>query len=57
MAQSARSGDAGSAIAKDLIDNSEDPKHMLFCRSLRAFSGVILPIEYSYGFQGIAEYP
>ena len=30
----------GSSIAKDLID-SEDPKHTLFCRDLRAFSGVI----------------
>ena len=32
----------GSSIAKDLID-SEDPKHTLFCRDLRAFSGVTRP--------------
>ena len=31
VAQSARVGERGSSIGKDLI-NSEDPKHILFCR-------------------------
>ena len=31
-----------STIVKDLND-SQDPKHTLFCRDLRAFSGVIFP--------------
>ena len=33
MAESARRGEGASLIAKDLID-SEDPKHMLFCREI-----------------------
>ena len=35
-AKSAGIGELDSSIAKDLID-SEDPKHTLFCRDLRAF--------------------
>ena len=31
VAKSARSGERGSLIAKELID-SKDPKHTLFCR-------------------------
>ena len=33
VAESARRGEGASSIAKDLID-SEDPKHMLFCREI-----------------------
>ena len=36
VAQSAGIGGLDPSIAKDLID-SEDPKHTLFCRDLRAF--------------------
>ena len=32
-AESARSGEGASSIAKDLI-GSEDPKHTLFCREI-----------------------
>ena len=37
-----RGREGASSITKDLIDR-EDPEHELFCRDLRAFSGVIFP--------------
>ena len=37
-----RGREGASSITKDLVDR-EDPEHELFCRDLRAFSGVIFP--------------
>ena len=41
VAQSAGIGGLDPSIAKDLID-SEDPKHMLFCREIAFFSIYVL---------------
>ena len=49
MAESARRGEGASSIAKDLID-SEDPKHMLFCRE------TALVVIYAL-FQGLHSHP
>ena len=38
-----KQGGKNCAIRRAGLIDSEDPKHALFCRDLRAFSGVIFP--------------